>query len=73
MASSFQNSLAVLAKARFPVLYVETFEERRALAAIRSTMEGGMLSMPRPIHTWSITTGFVDNEEIGRASCRERV
>ena len=66
MASSFQNSLAVLAKARFPVLYVETFEERRALAAIRSTMEGGMLSMPRPIHTWSITTGFVDPE--GRAS-----
>ena len=36
MVSSFQNSLAVLAKARFPVLYVETFEERRALAAIRS-------------------------------------
>ena len=33
MASSFTNSLSILAKARFPVLYVETFEERRALAA----------------------------------------
>ena len=62
MVSSFQNSLAVLAKARFPVLYVETFEERRALAAIQSTMEGGMLSSPRPVHTWSITTGLVDPE-----------
>ena len=66
MASSFQNSLAVLAKARFPVLYVETFEERRALAAIRSAMEGGLLSTPRSVHTWSITTGLVDPE--GRVS-----
>ena len=62
MVSSFQNSLAVLAKARFPVLYVETFEERRALAAIRSAMEGGLLSTPRSVHTWSITTGLVDPE-----------
>ena len=66
MVSSFQNSLAVLAKARFPVLYVETFEERRALAAIRSAMEGGLLSTPRSVHTWSITTGLVDPE--GRVS-----
>ena len=66
MVSSFQNSLAVLAKARFPILYVETFEERRALAAIRSAMEGGLLSTPRSVHTWSITTGLVDPE--GRVS-----
>ena len=32
MATSFKDSLAVLAKARFPILYVETFEERRARA-----------------------------------------
>ena len=62
MVSSFQNSLAVLAKTRFPVLYVETFEERRALAAIRSAMEGELLSTPRSVHTWSITTGLVDPE-----------
>lgn len=62
MVSSFQNSLVILAKARFPVLYVETFEERRALAAIRSALEGGLLSTPRSVHTWSITTGLVDPE-----------
>lgn len=32
MASPFTNSLSILAKARFPILYVETFEERRARA-----------------------------------------
>ena len=63
MASSFTNSLSILAKARFPILYVETFEERRALAAIQSALgEGEQLSSPRPVHTWSITTGLVDPE-----------
>lgn len=67
MASSFKDSLVVLARARFPVLYVETFEERRVLAEIRATMDtGGLLPSPRPLHTWSITTGLVDPE--GRTS-----
>ena len=63
MATSFKDSLAVLAKARFPILYVETFEERRALAEIQATVgPGGLLPSPRPLHTWSITAGLVDPE-----------
>ena len=63
MASSFTNSLSILAKARFPILYVETFEERRALAEIQATVgPGGLLPSPRPLHTWSITAGLVDPE-----------
>ncbi|PZU33828.1 MAG: ATPase [Actinomyces sp.] len=63
MATSFKDSLAVLAKARFPILYVETFEERRALAEIQVTVgPGGLLPSPRPLHTWSITAGLVDPE-----------
>lgn len=61
MATSFRESLAILAKARFPILYVETYEERRLLNEIRATMEqGGHLSSPRPVHVWSMTTGLVD-------------
>lgn len=63
MASSFKDSFAVLARARFPILYVETFEERRVLAEIQSTVgPSGPLPSPRPVHTWSMTTGLVDPE-----------
>ncbi|WP_205570061.1 MULTISPECIES: AAA family ATPase [Actinomyces] len=63
MAASFEASLSVLAKARFPIIYVETFEERRALAAIRETLEAGpALASSRPVHTWSCTAGLVGPE-----------
>ncbi|CAM2752161.1 AAA family ATPase [Actinomyces slackii] len=60
MSHTFEDSLTILAKARFPILYIETYEEQRALASIHATLgPGGRLPSPRPVHTWSCSTGLV--------------
>lgn len=60
---SFKRQLSVLAKARFPILYVETYEERRVLDDIIATVgPNGRLSAPRPVHTWSRTAGLRNPE-----------
>ena len=61
--SAFRESLAVLLRARFPVLYIESFEERRVLAEIAVvTGPDGRLPTPRPVYTWSMTQGLIDPE-----------
>lgn len=57
---SFKESLALLFAARFPVLYIESFEEDRVLRAVQAVAAGEFLrGAPRPVHTWSVTRGFV--------------
>ena len=73
--SAFRDSLAVLLRARFPVLYIESFEERRVLAeiAVVTGPEWFGLPTPRP----SI---YVDHDpgahrprwEVGLKHCRAR-
>lgn len=59
--SAFQDTLSVLLKARFAILYVETFEERRVEHEIAAAVgPEGLLPKARPVFGWSITTGLVD-------------
>ncbi len=76
MSASFRHTLGVLLKARFPILYVESFEERRVGAEIAKTVgPGGPLTRPRAVHTWTLTGGLVgpdgqtegDTSDPGRA------
>lgn len=60
---SFRDTLSLLFKARFPVLYIESFEETRVLreiSAVASDVE--QVRTPRPLWTWSATQGLVDPE-----------
>ena len=58
--TSFRDTLALLFKARFPVLYVETFEESRVVAEIAAVgSDAARIRTPRPIHTWTATQGLV--------------
>ncbi|GIF03789.1 AAA family ATPase [Actinoplanes siamensis] len=58
---SFPETLAQLLKARFPVLYVETSEEQRALHQIAAVAGDEVLvRKPRAIWTWSVTGGLIE-------------
>ncbi|AEV83748.1 ATPase [Actinoplanes sp. SE50] len=57
---SFSETLAQLLKARFPVLYVETFEEQRALHRIAAVAGDEVLvRTPRGLWTWTLTGGLI--------------
>lgn len=57
---SFSDNLALLFRARFPVLYVESFEEPRVLAEItRVASDANLMRTVRPVYVWSATRGFI--------------
>lgn len=59
-AKTFRESLALLIRARFPILYVESFEEARVLDEVRAVAkEEALVRTTRPVHVWSATRGFV--------------
>ncbi|MFC6009562.1 AAA family ATPase [Nocardia lasii] len=52
----FRRSLTALLQARFPLLFVETFEEQRVHAEIIAAATG--LAVPRAVWHWSSTQGL---------------
>lgn len=71
MAETFGQTLAVLLKARFPLLYVESYEEHRVQREIEAAVgQGGLLSTARPVFTWSLSRGLVgpDGKADGRTT-----
>jgi ATP-dependent 26S proteasome regulatory subunit len=57
---SFRDNLALLLRARFPVLYVESFEEPRVVAEIAAVAsDQNLVRTVRPLYVWSATRGFV--------------
>lgn len=56
----FRENLVLLFRARFPILYIESFEEPRVLAEITSAAsDPTLMRTVRPVHVWSSTRGFV--------------
>lgn len=56
----FKKHLANLLKARFPCLYISTWEEERLLAVIRSVVcDESLIKTPRKTYIWTNTTGIV--------------
>lgn len=59
MAATFREDLSNLFKARFPILYVESFEEQRVLAEVASVAgDAERVRTPRALATWSSTDGL---------------
>ncbi|HEX5597603.1 MAG TPA: AAA family ATPase [Micromonosporaceae bacterium] len=60
MARPFRDTLAQLFKARFPILYIESYEEQRVIAEVATVArETAWAAMPRAVWTWSATHGLV--------------
>ncbi|WP_433208429.1 AAA family ATPase [Dactylosporangium sp. CS-047395] len=58
--TGFRHDLAQLLKARFPVLYVESYEEHRVLSELAAVAaDAGLVRTPRPVWTWSATSGLL--------------
>jgi SpoVK/Ycf46/Vps4 family AAA+-type ATPase len=57
--SDFSTTFANLLKARFPYLYVPTWEEERVLATIREVAgDAQRIRTPRRVFTWTATQGL---------------
>ena len=57
--ADFRTQCANLLKARFPLLYIPTWEEDRALAAIRGiAQDPALIKTTRTVYTWKQTTGI---------------
>jgi SpoVK/Ycf46/Vps4 family AAA+-type ATPase len=63
----FKTHVSNLFKARFPYLYISTWEEERVLSAIRAVCEDQtLIKTSRIVFTWSSTTGMVGNGQSGK-------
>lgn len=68
--SERKKLMANLFKARFPFLYLATWEEGRALSFIRSiASDEDLIKTPRRVITWKITTGM-SGEESNKAGTK---
>jgi len=68
--SGFAASFASLLRARFPYIYVGTWEEERVLGLIRETARNAeLVRTPRNVFTWSITDGLVGPSAPPREQC----
>jgi SpoVK/Ycf46/Vps4 family AAA+-type ATPase len=58
----FQKTLANLLRARFPYLYISTWEENRVLALIYSVSKNAdLIRTTRNVFEWSLTDGLAEN------------
>lgn len=63
----FQKHLSNLLRARFPFIYIPTWEEERALSVIRSvTSTESLITTIRKVFTWSVTNGMVGEGHKGK-------
>lgn len=63
----FKTLLANLMRARFPFLYIPTWEEERALSVIRSVVTNeGLIKTVRKVFTWSVTNGLAEEGQKGK-------
>ncbi|MFD6415276.1 AAA family ATPase [Streptomyces sp. NPDC060194] len=70
-STTFRKNLALLLRARFPLLYVESFEESRVLGEINAVAsDQALMRTVRPVHVWSATRGFVgpDGESVPKTT-----
>lgn len=59
---TFTSELSSLIKARFPLIYIVTWEEKRAIESIHHMVANkDYFSSPRKVWTWSVTQGFMCN------------
>ena len=62
-SEELKKSLANLFKARFPFVYIPTWEESRVCALVNEVAKDeNIIKVPRKVYSWTQTDGFVDFE-----------
>jgi SpoVK/Ycf46/Vps4 family AAA+-type ATPase len=68
--SDFAVAFANLLRARFPYIYVGTWEEERVLGMIREVARNAdLVRTPRTVFTWSVTDGLVGPGAPAKEQC----
>ena len=70
MADEFQQQLRQLIRARFPLLYVQTAEETRALQSILAALRDPSVRR-RDLYTWTVTNGLAQLGHPGAPETRD--
>jgi ATP-dependent 26S proteasome regulatory subunit len=72
--SKFKVLIANLLKARFPYLYISTWEEERALSVIRSVVsDESLIKTTRTVFTWSVTNGLAEYGKKGSGETKDPI
>lgn len=59
MKCDFPKEISEIIRARFPLIYLQTFEEERALGILKNLCSGnGKNNLNRPLYVWSQTQGL---------------
>lgn len=62
----FKRDVSTFLKARYPYLYISTWEEERVLRLIREVVEDvDLIRTSRKLFVWSLTEGMVEGEQHG--------
>lgn len=65
MDNKFVLKLTRLFRARFPYIYLTTFEEERAINLIKNIADSAkLIKVPRELYVWTQTRGFVLNGQV---------
>ena len=65
MNNIFVSQLARLFRARFPYIYLTTFEEERAVSVIKNISGSQkLIKVPRDLYIWTQTSGFTLNDKV---------
>ncbi|QJD86421.1 AAA family ATPase [Cohnella herbarum] len=71
---AFKTHLSNLLRARFPFLYISTWEEERALSVIRSVAtQESLIKTTRKVFTWSLTNGMAEEGHKGSEESKHPV
>jgi AAA+ superfamily predicted ATPase len=72
VATPFRDALAQLLKARFPILYLESYEEQRVVAEVAAVARDvDRIRTPRAVWTWSATEGLIQPDGTARRGTTE--
>ncbi|MEU9824113.1 AAA family ATPase [Micromonospora chersina] len=67
VARPFREALSQLLKARFPILYIESYEEHRVVAEVTAVArDAALVRTPRGVWTWSATEGLIQPDGTAR-------
>ncbi len=65
--SAFEVRVSNLLKARFPLLYIPTWEEERVISSIsRIVSNESTIKTTRKLMTWSVTSGLIGDGQAGK-------
>ncbi|GEP89001.1 AAA+-type ATPase, SpoVK/Ycf46/Vps4 family [Chitinophaga terrae (ex Kim and Jung 2007)] len=70
-ATDFTKELAALIKARFPIIYVVTWEEKRFVDTVKAMIQDtSLFSKPRPVWEWTVVDGFSKNNRVEKGDIK---